>query len=102
MKQELPILYNPAQTARIMGISRSQVYNLLNSGELNSVQIGRSRRIAFKHIQDFIHTLEKAVWPMDNNGKVSDNTVDEVVVIIETDKPRSTNRNLSTSQFGEQ
>jgi len=58
MKQDLPILYTPAQTARIMGISRSQVYNLLNSGELNSIHIGRSRRIARKHVQDFIQSLE--------------------------------------------
>lgn len=43
--------YTPAQTARIMGISRSQVYNLMNSGELNSIHIGRSRRIANTHVE---------------------------------------------------
>ena len=38
---DIPILFTPVQTAKIMGISRSQVYNLLKSGELNSVYIGR-------------------------------------------------------------
>ena len=60
MRQELPILYTPVQTARIMGISRSQVYNLLKSGELNSVHIGRSRRISNAHVTQFIQSLEMA------------------------------------------
>jgi excisionase family DNA binding protein len=58
MRQELPILYTPVQTARIMGISRSQVYNLLKSGELNSIHIGRSRRISNSHVTQFIQSLE--------------------------------------------
>jgi excisionase family DNA binding protein len=60
MKQDLPILYTPVQTARIMGISRAQVYNLLKSGELNSVHIGRSRRISNAHVNQFIQSLEMA------------------------------------------
>ncbi len=59
--KQLPILYTPVQTARILGISRSQVYNLMNSGELNSIHIGRSRRIAQTHVRDFINSLEVAV-----------------------------------------
>jgi excisionase family DNA binding protein len=58
MRQELPILYTPVQTARIMGISRSQVYNLLKSGELNSIHIGRCRRISNSHVTQFIQSLE--------------------------------------------
>ena len=60
MKQELPILYTPNQTARIMGISRAKVYNLLKSGELNSIHIGRSRRISNAHVTQFIQSLEMA------------------------------------------
>lgn len=60
MQPQLPILYTPAQTARIMGISRSQVYNLMNSGELNSIHIGRSRRIANTHVEQFIQSMEMA------------------------------------------
>jgi len=60
MNQELPILYTPVQAARIMGISRAQVYNLLKDGSLNSIHIGRSRRISKSHVIDFIHSLEVA------------------------------------------
>ena len=56
--RKVPFLFTPVQTARILGISRSQVYNLLSSGALNSVQIGRSRRIAQSHVQDFVNSLE--------------------------------------------
>jgi hypothetical protein len=56
--RKVPFLFTPVQTARILGISRSQVYNLLSSGALNSVQIGRSRRITQSHVQDFINSLE--------------------------------------------
>lgn len=59
-ERKVPFLFTPVQTAKILGISRSQVYNLLNTGELNSVHIGRSRRIAQTHVQDFINSLEMA------------------------------------------
>jgi excisionase family DNA binding protein len=54
---ELPMLFNAVQVAKIMGISKSQVYNLMNSGRLGSVSIGRSRRVTNMQMQDFISTL---------------------------------------------
>ena len=60
-ERKVPFLFMPVQTAKILGISRSQVYNLLNTGALNSVHIGRSRRIAQTHVQDFINSLEMAI-----------------------------------------
>jgi excisionase family DNA binding protein len=41
----IPMLFNAVQIAKIMGVSKSQVYNLMNSGRLGSVSIGRSRRV---------------------------------------------------------
>jgi excisionase family DNA binding protein len=58
MADSLPILFTPVQTAKIMGISRSQVYNLLRAGDLKSIQIGRSRRISRLHLESFINTKE--------------------------------------------
>ena len=58
---KVPFLFTPIQTAKILGISRSQVYNLMSSGALHSVHIGRSRRIAQSHVQQFIDSLEMAV-----------------------------------------
>jgi len=51
-------LYSPLDVAKVMGISRSQVYNLMNDGQLASVHIGRSRRISRQHVADYIGKLE--------------------------------------------
>jgi len=40
-----PILVTPEEAARLLGISRSRVFELLATGELPSLTIGRSRRI---------------------------------------------------------
>lgn len=56
---EIPRLFTPAEAAHIMGISRSQVYILMNRGQLKSVHIGR-RRIALGHIEAFIEELSHA------------------------------------------
>lgn len=36
------------------GISRSKVYELMNSGELESIHIGRSRRIPTEAVEAFV------------------------------------------------
>jgi excisionase family DNA binding protein len=54
---DLPMLFTPSQVAKIMGISRSQVYILMNKGQLDSVHIGRCRRITRKQIDTFIDKL---------------------------------------------
>jgi excisionase family DNA binding protein len=54
---DLPILFTANQVAKIMGISRSQVYVLLNRGHLGSVNIGRSRRITRGQVDAFIANL---------------------------------------------
>lgn len=40
--------------AHHLGISRSKVYELLAAGELPSVRIGRTRRIALAAIEEFV------------------------------------------------
>ena len=57
---ELPILFTANQVAKIMGISRSQVYVLMNNGHLGSVHIGRSRRITRAQVDSFIADLSPA------------------------------------------
>ena len=51
------MLFNAIQVAKIMGVSKSQVYNLMNSGRLASVSIGRSRRVTNRQMNDFITSL---------------------------------------------
>jgi len=57
----LPMLFNAVQVAKIMGVSKSQVYNLMNSGRLGSVSIGRSRRVTNSQMNDFIESLTSGV-----------------------------------------
>ena len=54
---KVPMLYTPQEVAEIMSISRSQVYNLMNSNQLESVHIGRSRRITMDQIHEFVGQL---------------------------------------------
>lgn len=53
-----PRLNTIAQTTDRLGICRANLYNLLNSGDLRSVKIGRRRLVPEQAIIDFIATLE--------------------------------------------
>jgi excisionase family DNA binding protein len=53
-------LITTKQVAQVLGISRSQVYVLLKSGELESVHIGRSRRISKEQVIDYVRGLSNA------------------------------------------
>jgi excisionase family DNA binding protein len=41
-----------SETARFLGVSRSLVYRLINSGALPTVRIGRSRRIPILAVRE--------------------------------------------------
>ena len=58
LERNVPFMFNPGDAAKILSISRSQVYVLLKSGELESVQIGRSRRISQDQMIRFINNLD--------------------------------------------
>ena len=51
------MLFTPVQAARVLGVSRSQIYVLMKSGQLGSVRIGRSRRVAQVQVTQFINNL---------------------------------------------
>jgi excisionase family DNA binding protein len=57
---ELPMLFTPVQAAKMMGVSRSHVYVLMNQGRLHSVNIGRCRRITIDQMREFIASLTVA------------------------------------------
>ncbi len=48
------LLLTVTEASQVLAISRSKLYELLNSGHLPSVHIGRSRRIRVKDVQDFV------------------------------------------------
>jgi excisionase family DNA binding protein len=64
---EQKLLYRPEEVAGLLSISRAYVYELIESGELPSVQIGRSRRIAAQDLHQFVERLREKVR---SNGMV--------------------------------
>lgn len=52
-----PLLLTAEQAATALAICRTKVYELLRSGELESVQIGASRRIPTAALEDYVQRL---------------------------------------------
>ena len=52
--QPSPMLVKVAQAAWLMSISRAKAYALMESGELEYVKIGRSRRVPLSVVRDLI------------------------------------------------
>jgi excisionase family DNA binding protein len=51
-------LLTVAQTAEVLQISRDQLYDLIRTGQLRSMKIGRLRRISRQRISEFIARQE--------------------------------------------
>jgi excisionase family DNA binding protein len=49
-----PGLCTVGDAAKFLAIGRARIYELLASGELSSIKIGRSRRIAWADLYDLI------------------------------------------------
>jgi excisionase family DNA binding protein len=47
--------------ARLLGVSRSKLYELVAAGELPTVRIGRSRRIAVADLEEFVRRCRTRV-----------------------------------------
>jgi excisionase family DNA binding protein len=54
------LLLTPSEAARLLGISRTKIYELMYAGELRSVKIGRARRIPMSSVSEFVKSLEAA------------------------------------------
>jgi len=48
------LLYRVEEAAEVLGLGKSTIYKLLASGELKSVKVGRSCRIAAQELLEFI------------------------------------------------
>lgn len=48
------LLLRAEEGAESIGVSRAKFYQLLSSGEIRSIRIGRSRRIPISALQDWI------------------------------------------------
>jgi len=55
-----PMLYTPTEAAAALGIGRSKLYELLQTGVLESVHIGACRRIPAEALTDLVRRLRGA------------------------------------------
>ena len=51
---ESPLVASPNQVMRAIQVSRKKLYELINTGELESYTEGKSRRITVKSINEYI------------------------------------------------
>lgn len=51
------LLLTPEDAALVLSIGRSKLYELLATGTLRSVRIGKSRRIAFEELTAYVQRL---------------------------------------------
>jgi excisionase family DNA binding protein len=57
METESQSLLRVEEAAKYLSIGRTLVYRLLHSGELESVQIGRARRIPLVALESYVERL---------------------------------------------
>jgi excisionase family DNA binding protein len=50
--------YTVERVAKMLHIGRDKVYELLRTGQLRSIKIGKLRRITEQHLAEFIASLE--------------------------------------------
>ncbi|MFP5372952.1 MAG: helix-turn-helix domain-containing protein [Actinomycetes bacterium] len=55
------LLLTPEETAEVMGIGRTKVYELLRRGVLESVRIGGSRRVPTAAVEEYVRRLRGQV-----------------------------------------
>jgi excisionase family DNA binding protein len=59
-KNGLPVLLvRPEDAARVLGVGRTKVYELIRSGALHSVRVGGLRRIPVTALNEFVTRLEE-------------------------------------------
>ncbi len=55
---EAQLLLKPEQAAKILAVGRTQVYALIANGDLESVQIGRLRRVPYVACERYVESLQ--------------------------------------------
>ncbi len=59
MSGQDPLLYTPEEVAVKAAVGRHRVFDWIASGELESIKIGRSRRIPADALEDLIKRLRE-------------------------------------------
>lgn len=52
------LLYRPKEAAKVLGIGRATLYDLLHAGKIRSIKDGGKRFITLHALQDYVRELE--------------------------------------------
>lgn len=58
IEKNVPLMFTPPEVAKILNVSRSQVYVLIKTEELNSLLIRGSRRVSENQLIEYINRIE--------------------------------------------
>lgn len=53
-----PLLFTAEECARLLGMSRGQIYRLMQLKELPSIKVGALRRVSAKALSEYVARLE--------------------------------------------
>ena len=59
IEANVPVMFDMKTVAKILSVSRSTVYQLLKTKELDSVRVGRVRRVSQNQLVEYIMRLEQ-------------------------------------------
>lgn len=54
------LAYTVREAGALLSLSRSLMYELINAGKIDSIKIGKSRRITEQQLQDFLKRQHSA------------------------------------------
>lgn len=52
--QDCPLVMTPIEAAHILGIGRNSIYNLLRSGQLKSIRVGKLIKITRAALEEYL------------------------------------------------
>lgn len=52
------LAYTVKEVASMLSLSRSHLYELIHAGEIETIKIGRARRITSKQLEDYVRKHE--------------------------------------------
>ncbi len=55
----MSLLHKPEAAAAALGIGRSKLFELIAAGEIETVQIGRSRRVPTEALESYVARLRR-------------------------------------------
>jgi excisionase family DNA binding protein len=86
--QPEPLALTPEDVARKLQIGRTRVYHYLSTGELDSILIGRHRRILPHQLDEFIEYLREQAAGLDETEEPEDEELELEESELEEPSPR--------------